>query len=58
MCSCCCQVTFHFQTTILSCVRFVSAGELSLDHEACICVACSFYHEPELSPIPKVVAKE
>lgn len=37
---------------------FLSAREISLDHEVCIYVVCSFYLKPELSPVPKVVAKE
>lgn len=43
---------------LVRCVSFLSAREISLDCEACICSLYSFYHKPELSPIPKVVAKE
>lgn len=43
---------------LVTLVWFLSARKINLDHEACICVVCSVYHKPELSPNPKVVTKE
>lgn len=55
MCSCCYRLS---TSKLVRYVWFLRPREINLDHEACICVVCSFYRKPEMSLISKVVVSE
>lgn len=55
MCSCCYQLS---TAKLVRYVWFLHPREINLDHEAWACVVCSFYLNPEISCISKVVVNE
>lgn len=55
MCSCCYLLSTN---KLVRYVWFLCPREINFDHEACICVVCSFYHNLEISLISNVVVNE